>query len=49
MPTPTDGDDDGPGDAERDSSPHLDGIPDGAGCTEIWEELSAQRTDADAD
>lgn len=23
--------------------PHLDGLPDGAGCVEIWERLSADR------
>jgi hypothetical protein len=36
-------DDDGDGD-------HLDGVQDGAGCTELWDHLSEQRAEnADAD
>lgn len=27
-------------DADRD---HLDGVPDGAGCTELWDHLTGQR------
>jgi hypothetical protein len=29
-----------------DPDPSLDGVPDGAGCTEIWEHLSEERTSA---
>lgn len=28
---------------------HLDDLPDGSGCTEIWEHLSEDRTDDDTD
>ena len=43
----TDPDDSEPTDTEstpeRDGSSHLDGVEDGAGCTEIWEHLSESR------
>lgn len=32
-----------------DDDEHLQDVPDGAGCTEIWEHLSAERDDAQAD
>lgn len=28
---------------------HLNDLPDGSGCTEIWEHLSEDRSDDDAD
>lgn len=28
-------------------SEHVEGVPDGCGCTEIWEHLSEQRTAED--
>lgn len=28
---------------EREDTSHVDNVPDGAGCTEIWEHLSEQR------
>jgi hypothetical protein len=30
-------------DADEDDGAHLDDVPTGAGCTEIWEKLSEQR------
>jgi hypothetical protein len=30
---------------EQDEDDHLAEVPDGAGCTEIWEHLSEDRTD----
>jgi hypothetical protein len=38
-----DADEELPGDERGDDSPHLDGVEDGAGCTEIWERLSERR------
>jgi len=32
---------------KRTDSTHLSELPDGAGCTEIWEHLSQQREDRD--
>ena len=32
-------------DSERKTPDHLDGIEDGAGCTEIWEHLSRCRNE----
>jgi hypothetical protein len=32
-----------------DDSDHLADLSDGAGCAEVWEHLSAERDDADAD
>jgi hypothetical protein len=37
-----DGDEDEEGDGS-DETAHLDDVPDGAGCTEIWERLSDRR------
>ena len=37
---------------DNDDEDHLDGVQDGAGCTELWDHLSEQRAenaDADAD
>ena len=36
------------GDGEEAVDEHLDNLPDGAGCTEIWEHLS-ERREADTD
>ncbi|MGM0448572.1 MAG: hypothetical protein ACQERM_10035 [Methanobacteriota archaeon] len=40
-----DGGSDGSGrdDEREDDAAHLDGVEDGAGCTEIWERLSERR------
>ncbi|MBB6646787.1 hypothetical protein H5V44_10900 [Halobellus sp. MBLA0160] len=32
-------------DTEVDDAAHLDSLPDGAGCTEVWEYLSESRGD----
>ena len=32
-----------------DDEAHLEDVPDGAGCTEIWEHLSATRDGSDTD
>lgn len=34
-------------DREDTVNEHLESIPDGSGCTEIWEHLSQQRTDGE--
>jgi hypothetical protein len=34
-----------PDDAETDDTTHLNDLPDGAGCAEIWEHLSENRDD----
>ena len=34
---------------EREDEEHLEEIPDGSGCTEIWEHLSERRAEADDD
>lgn len=34
-------------DSEDESGDHLEDVPDGAGCTGIWEHLSEQRSDED--
>ncbi|NUE01291.1 hypothetical protein HUB97_02125 [Halorubraceae archaeon YAN] len=39
-------DEDADADAETDDTEHLAGLSDGAGCTEVWEHLSAQREDS---
>ncbi len=39
---------DGTGDSEQESvSKHMEGVPDGCGCTEIWEYLSERRAAED--
>lgn len=34
---------------ERPDQEHLDELPDGSGCTEIWEHLSERRTSSESD
>ena len=34
--------------AYRQQDTHLDAVPEGCGCVEVWEVLSAQRTDSGA-
>lgn len=34
-------------DSEDESGDHLEEVPDGAGCTGIWEHLSKQRNDGE--
>ena len=34
---------------DGDSGGHLDDVPDGCGCTEIWEHLSDERRQGDGD
>ena len=34
---------------EIDDSTHLESVPDGVGCVEIWEHLSGESDESDAD